>query len=79
MHQFLVGSITFYYRLWSSFVKGYGQSGPYREAPGYDVIIEAEAGLMHMYAFRYHLHIEYIFTNLYPAPVNQIAPPAKSV
>lgn len=27
---------------------GYGQTGPYREAAGYDVIIEAEAGLMHM-------------------------------
>lgn len=29
---------------------GYGQDGPYKTAPGYDVIIEAEAGLMHMYA-----------------------------
>jgi succinate--hydroxymethylglutarate CoA-transferase len=28
---------------------GYGQTGPFREAAGYDVIIEAEAGLMHMY------------------------------
>jgi hypothetical protein len=27
---------------------GYGQTGPYREAAGYDVIIEGEAGLMHM-------------------------------
>lgn len=27
---------------------GYGQTGPFREAAGYDVIIEAEAGLMHM-------------------------------
>ncbi|KAF8133446.1 CoA-transferase family III domain-containing protein [Boletus edulis] len=27
---------------------GYGQTGPYREAAGYDVIIEAEAGLMHI-------------------------------
>lgn len=27
---------------------GYGQTGPYREAAGYDVVIEAEAGLMHM-------------------------------
>jgi len=27
---------------------GYGQTGPYRQAPGYDVVIEAEAGLMHM-------------------------------
>lgn len=30
--------------------EGYGQTGPYREAAGYDVIIEAEAGLMHMLA-----------------------------
>ena len=28
--------------------RGYGQSGPYRKAAGYDVIVEAEAGLMHM-------------------------------
>lgn len=38
--------------LWTSrdglLFTGYGQTGPYREAPGYDVIIEAEAGLMHM-------------------------------
>lgn len=27
---------------------GYGQTGPYRQAAGYDVIIEGEAGLMHM-------------------------------
>ena len=27
---------------------GYGQTGPYRKAAGYDVIVEAEAGLMHM-------------------------------
>jgi succinate--hydroxymethylglutarate CoA-transferase len=27
---------------------GYGQTGPYRDAPGYDVVIEGEAGLMHM-------------------------------
>jgi len=31
----------------SSFV-GYGQSGPYSRNPGYDVNIEAEAGLMHI-------------------------------
>ena len=30
------------------FCAGYGQSGPYRDAAGYDVVIEAEAGLMHM-------------------------------
>lgn len=29
--------------------RGYGQTGPYRKAAGYDVIIEAEAGLMHMW------------------------------
>jgi hypothetical protein len=28
---------------------GYGQTGPYRIAAGYDVVIEGEAGLMHMY------------------------------
>ena len=33
---------------------GYGQDGPYKTAPGYDVIIEAEAGLMHMYAKNMH-------------------------
>jgi succinate---hydroxymethylglutarate CoA-transferase len=29
-------------------VSGYGQTGPYRTAPGYDVVIEGEAGLMYM-------------------------------
>lgn len=29
-------------------ITGYGQTGPYRSAAGYDVIIEAEAGLMHI-------------------------------
>lgn len=29
-------------------VPGYGQTGPYRNAAGYDVVIEGEAGLMHM-------------------------------
>lgn len=29
--------------------EGYGQTGPYRTSAGYDVIIEAEAGLMHMF------------------------------
>ncbi|KAI0029484.1 CoA-transferase family III domain-containing protein [Vararia minispora EC-137] len=29
-------------------ITGYGQSGPYSKAPGYDVIIEGEAGLMHI-------------------------------
>lgn len=34
---------------------GYGQSGPYREAAGYDVVIEAEAGLMHMLARHFYI------------------------
>ena len=29
-------------------ITGYGQTGPYADRPGYDVIIEAEAGLMHI-------------------------------
>jgi len=29
-------------------ITGYGDSGPYAHKPGYDVIIEAEAGLMHI-------------------------------
>jgi succinate---hydroxymethylglutarate CoA-transferase len=29
-------------------VSGYGQTGPYRTAAGYDVVIEGEAGLMYM-------------------------------
>ena len=28
--------------------EGYGQTGPYAKQAGYDVVIEAEAGLMHM-------------------------------
>lgn len=28
--------------------QGYGQTGPYAKNPGYDVNIEAEAGLMHI-------------------------------
>ena len=35
-------------RLIYASVTGYGQTGPYAKAAGYDVIIEAEAGLMHM-------------------------------
>ena len=31
-------------------ISGYGQDGPYSKAAGYDVIIEAEAGLMYMLA-----------------------------
>jgi succinate--hydroxymethylglutarate CoA-transferase len=30
-------------------VVGYGQTGPYSQAAGYDVVVEGEAGLMHMY------------------------------
>lgn len=29
-------------------ITGYGPTGPYAQKPGYDVIIEAEAGLMHI-------------------------------
>ncbi|KAJ2715995.1 hypothetical protein H4R19_000889 [Coemansia spiralis] len=29
-------------------ISGYGATGPYRAQPGYDVIVEAEAGLMHI-------------------------------
>ncbi|TIB73945.1 CoA-transferase family III [Wallemia mellicola] len=29
-------------------ITGYGQTGPFANAPGYDVLIEAEAGLMHI-------------------------------
>ncbi|KJA17482.1 hypothetical protein HYPSUDRAFT_46442 [Hypholoma sublateritium FD-334 SS-4] len=35
-------------RLIYTSITGYGQTGPYRTAAGYDVIIEAEAGLMHI-------------------------------
>jgi crotonobetainyl-CoA:carnitine CoA-transferase CaiB-like acyl-CoA transferase len=28
--------------------QGYGQTGPFAKAAGYDVVIEGEAGLMHM-------------------------------
>ncbi|THV03821.1 CAIB/BAIF family enzyme [Dendrothele bispora CBS 962.96] len=35
-------------RLIYASITGYGQTGPYRKAPGYDVIIEGEAGLMHI-------------------------------
>jgi len=29
-------------------ITGYGQTGPYRDRAGYDVIVEAEMGLMHI-------------------------------
>ncbi|KAJ2551227.1 hypothetical protein EV175_003770 [Coemansia sp. RSA 1933] len=35
-------------RLIYASITGYGSTGPYRQRPGYDVIIEAEAGLMHI-------------------------------
>ncbi|KAI0051069.1 CAIB/BAIF family enzyme [Auriscalpium vulgare] len=35
-------------RLVYASISGYGQTGPYREAAGYDVVIEGEAGLMHI-------------------------------
>ncbi|KAG1142480.1 hypothetical protein G6F37_002071 [Rhizopus arrhizus] len=35
-------------RLVYASITGYGQTGPYADRPGYDVIIEAEAGLMHI-------------------------------
>ncbi|KAK4049854.1 hypothetical protein OIV83_003910 [Microbotryomycetes sp. JL201] len=35
-------------RLIYASISGYGQQGPYAQNPGYDVIIEAEAGLMHI-------------------------------
>ncbi|KAJ2777406.1 hypothetical protein GGI15_004518 [Coemansia interrupta] len=35
-------------RLVYASITGYGSSGPYSGRPGYDVIIEAEAGLMHI-------------------------------
>ena len=36
----------------TSVASGYGQTGPYRNAAGYDVVIEGEAGLMHMWVER---------------------------
>jgi len=35
-------------RLVYASITGYGQTGPYAKMPGYDVVIEAEAGLMHI-------------------------------
>ncbi|EKM51552.1 uncharacterized protein PHACADRAFT_199064 [Phanerochaete carnosa HHB-10118-sp] len=35
-------------RLIYTSITGYGQTGPYAKAAGYDVVIEAEAGLMHI-------------------------------
>ncbi|ORY27185.1 putative acyl CoA transferase [Naematelia encephala] len=34
--------------VYCSITAGYGSSGPYAKFPGYDVVIEAEAGLMHI-------------------------------
>lgn len=36
--------VTCYMKL----MTGYGSTGPYAKNPGYDVVIEAEAGLMHI-------------------------------
>ena len=36
-------------RLVYASITGYGQTGPYAKAAGYDVIIEGEAGFMHMF------------------------------
>jgi CoA-transferase family III len=41
-------SIEERHKLIQKWPSGYGQTGPYKEAAGYDVIIEGEAGLMHM-------------------------------
>jgi succinate--hydroxymethylglutarate CoA-transferase len=38
-------------RLVYASITGYGQTGPFSQAPGYDVVVEAEAGLMHMYVY----------------------------
>ncbi|KAJ8292736.1 Succinate--hydroxymethylglutarate CoA-transferase [Rhodotorula toruloides] len=35
-------------RLIYASISGYGQTGPFAQNPGYDVVIEAEAGLMHI-------------------------------
>lgn len=35
-------------RLVYASISGYGQTGPYKKAAGYDVVIEGEAGLMHI-------------------------------
>jgi crotonobetainyl-CoA:carnitine CoA-transferase CaiB-like acyl-CoA transferase len=43
----ILTDIAMFFHFWDH--SGYGQTGPYRTAAGYDVIIEAEAGLMHMF------------------------------
>lgn len=35
-------------RLIYASITGYGQTGPYRDRAGYDVMVEAEMGLMHI-------------------------------
>jgi succinate--hydroxymethylglutarate CoA-transferase len=48
----ITGLSELYFPYLNQFMQlGYGQTGPFREAAGYDVIIEAEAGLMHMYVY----------------------------
>jgi hypothetical protein len=34
-------------------VLGYGQTGPYRQAPGYDAVVGGEAGIVHAQAQRH--------------------------
>lgn len=63
------------------FLLGYGQTGPYRTAAGYDVIIEGEAGLMHMSVERAFLHIRKwsdVFTHAVCHAQNRRARPSAS-
>lgn len=39
-------------RLIYTSITGYGQTGPYRHRPGFDVMVEAEFGLMHLTGMR---------------------------
>lgn len=51
-------------RLIYASITGYGQTGPYSKAAGYDVIIEGEAGLMHMYVLLTD-HADYRYQTCY--------------
>ncbi|KAF8503674.1 hypothetical protein F5888DRAFT_1664156 [Russula emetica] len=44
----LLASPFWHLPMTSTFIGYHGQTGPYRTAAGYDVVIEGEAGLMHM-------------------------------
>ena len=60
---------------------GYGQTGPFKSAAGYDVVIEGEAGLMHMSVDSLLLELESIGTTdtlLCIARENQMVLLAKS-